>query len=81
MRTKDGSTHRIWYDEPTIWAKEQNSRVEKECKFLDKLFKKYKVKKVLDVGSGVGSHCGRLKELLLWGGHFIPQSTENVTKP
>ena len=28
---KNGSLHRIWYDKPIIWAKEQNSRVKKEC--------------------------------------------------
>tara|TARA_Y100000310_G_C20566954_1_gene755963 strand:- start:318 stop:1070 length:753 start_codon:yes stop_codon:yes gene_type:complete len=63
MIKKDGSVHRVWYDEPTLWASEQNSRVNKECKFLDQLFKKYKVKKVLDVGCGAGSHCIKLKKL------------------
>ncbi|MCK5629804.1 MAG: class I SAM-dependent methyltransferase [Nanoarchaeota archaeon] len=63
MAKKDGSVHRIWYDEPTLWASEQDSRVDKECKFLDKLFKKYKVKKILDVGCGAGSHCIKLKNL------------------
>jgi len=63
MKKINGSVHRIWYDEPTLWAEEQNSRVKKECKFLDTLFKKYKVHEVLDVGCGAGSHCGYLKNL------------------
>jgi len=63
MVKRDGSVHRIWYDEPTLWASEQDSRVNKECKFLNKLFKKYNVKKVLDVGCGAGSHCIELKKL------------------
>jgi SAM-dependent methyltransferase len=63
LKKINGSVHRVWYEEPEIWAKEQNSRVESECKFLDKVFRKFKVKKVLDVGCGVGSHCGVLKNL------------------
>ena len=63
MKQLNGSVHRIWYDEPSLWAEEQNSRVKKECRFLDTLFKKHKVHKVLDVGCGVGSHCGYLKNL------------------
>tara|TARA_Y100000034_G_C6803233_1_gene360449 strand:+ start:184 stop:936 length:753 start_codon:yes stop_codon:yes gene_type:complete len=63
MKKINGSVHRIWYDEPTLWASEQNSRVKKECAFLNKLFKKYKVRKVLDVGCGAGSHCGYLQKL------------------
>ena len=46
-----------------MWETEQNSRINKECKFLDKLFKKYNVKEVLDVGCGAGSHCIKLKKL------------------
>lgn len=63
MKKINGSVHRIWYDKPMLWAKEQNSRVKKECQFLDILFKKHKVHKVLDVGCGVGSHCSYLKTL------------------
>jgi len=58
---KNGSLHRIWYDKPIIWAKEQNSRVKKECGFIDKIFKKHKVKTFLDVGCGSGVHCNTLK--------------------
>ncbi len=63
MVKRDGSVHRLWYEKPTLWASEQNSRISKECKFLDKLFKKYKIKNILDVGCGVGSHCIELKKL------------------
>lgn len=59
----NGSVHRLWYDKPLLWAVEQNSRVEKECRFLNALFKRYKIHKVLDIGCGAGSHCGRLKKL------------------
>ena len=63
MKKRCGSVHRIWYDKPFLWESEQNSRVNKECKFLDKLFKKYNIQKILDVGCGAGSHCVELKKL------------------
>ncbi|MBR9702916.1 class I SAM-dependent methyltransferase [Candidatus Woesearchaeota archaeon] len=59
---KDGSVHRIWYDSPEIWSKEQGSRTRKECTFLHKVFQKYKVKTVLDVGCGAGNHCAALSQ-------------------
>jgi SAM-dependent methyltransferase len=63
MKQKNGSVHRIWYDKPILWAAEQQKRVEKECKFLNEIFKKNKVHKVLDVGCGAGNHCDYLKKL------------------
>ncbi|MFT4308342.1 MAG: class I SAM-dependent methyltransferase [Candidatus Woesearchaeota archaeon] len=57
---KNGSVHRIWYEEPEIWAREQESRVERECAFLERVFKEHSVRTVLDVGCGAGSHCGYL---------------------
>jgi 2-polyprenyl-3-methyl-5-hydroxy-6-metoxy-1,4-benzoquinol methylase len=63
MTTKNGSVHRIWYDEPAIWAREQDARVEKECAFLHRIFTKHKVRRALDVGCGAGSHCAYLHRL------------------
>jgi SAM-dependent methyltransferase len=62
-KVADGSTHRLWYDKPVVWAAEQDPRVENECQFLHKIWKKYGIHQILDVGCGVGSHCGRFEEL------------------
>lgn len=44
-------------ENPEVWAESQMSDAPKETRFLIKLFKKYgKVKKVLDVGCGIGAH-------------------------
>lgn len=48
-----------WYDE--LYVKNINTK--KEIEFLDKIFKKHKVKKVLDVGCGTGRHSIPLKKL------------------
>jgi SAM-dependent methyltransferase len=61
--TKNGSVHRIWYEEPEIWAREQDTRVEKECAYLHRVFTEHGVRRALDVGCGAGSHCGYLKRL------------------
>jgi len=33
MKKKDGSVHRIWYDEPILWAKEQDPVLKKNVNF------------------------------------------------
>ncbi len=59
MKFKKYSKYSI--ESPEVWALAQDRDVKKESKFLIKLFKKYgKVKSILDVGCGVGSHVNEL---------------------
>lgn len=59
MKFKKYSKYSI--ESPEVWALSQDKDAKKESKFLIKLFKKYgKVKSILDVGCGVGSHINEL---------------------
>lgn len=48
-------------ENPEVWSIIQNKVAKPEAEFLSKLFKKYgKIKSVLDVGCGIGSHVNEL---------------------
>src|SRR3989344_3172200 len=45
------------FEDPEVWIPSDEKKAKKDIPFLIKIFKKYgKVKKVLDVGSGMGRH-------------------------
>jgi len=61
-------SHKYYFEHPEIWEEINQSRFENEPKFIVQIFKKYgKVKNVLDVGSGTGTHLARLSEYGLKG--------------
>ena len=55
---------RYYYKNPEVWEFITKKRIDKEIKFLTKLFKKYgTVKSVLDVGCASGLHTKALSDL------------------
>lgn len=62
--TSKGQVEKYYFDNPEIWEELNKDRFNREAVFLEKVFKKYgKVKNVLDVGCGTGSHLNKLFQL------------------
>jgi len=61
---KKNQVNKYYFDNPEIWERVNISRFNNEPNFLQKIFEKYgKVKSVLDVGCGTGSHLNKLSKM------------------
>lgn len=55
--------NKYYFDKPEIWEEVSRNRFEEESKFLVEIFRRYgKVKNILDVGCGTGSHLNKLSK-------------------
>lgn len=65
---KRDQTQKYMFNHPETWDEMNQSRFEREPKFLAQIFQKYgNVKDVLDVGCGSGSHLARLGKFGMTG--------------